>query len=200
MTIAYPYRRGTLYLNLTNQCPNRCVFCVRRGSRGRLGAYDLALAREPSAREVLQAVAERDQERGERYSQVVFCGFGEPTARLNVLSRVGVALREQGRRVRLNTNGQAALLAGEDPFPLLTPALHEVSVSLNAPDADRYEALCRPRFGGRAWTHLLAFLERSARVFPGATTATVVGFVLDEDDQDRCRTLAERLGVRFRVR
>jgi TatD family-associated radical SAM protein len=199
MVIGYELHPGTLYLNVTNRCSNDCTFCVRRRAGFSLGGYAMKLDREPTASEVLGDVARLEREHGRPFDEVVFCGFGEPTMRLELVSEVGRALRAAGSPVRLDTNGQAALIAGRDPMPLLAGALDALSVSLNAPDAASYAELCRPRFGAAAYPAVLDFAraatERFARV-----TLTVVGCALDERAVTRSAEIAAAMGADFRVR
>ncbi|MBW2458041.1 MAG: radical SAM protein, partial [Deltaproteobacteria bacterium] len=162
MVLAYPYRPESLYLNITNRCSNDCTFCVRRGGRYTLAGFDLRLTEEPTAIQVLAAIAEREAEHGGPFEEVVFCGFGEPTYRLELIGEVGRTLRSAGTHVRLNTNGQAALIAGRDPWPVLAGALDAISISLNAPDAESYQDLCHPQFGAEAYDALLTFARRSS--------------------------------------
>jgi TatD family-associated radical SAM protein len=202
MTIAYDLGGDALYLNVTNRCSNDCTFCVRRSPGFSIAGYPMRLSAEPEAAQVLAAIQEADTgaaARDEPYAEVVFCGFGEPTYRLDVISAVGRALRASGRRVRLNTNGHPALIHGRDPLPDLLGAVDELSVSLNAPDPARYLALCRPRFGAAAHPALLALAADAARSGL-AVTLTVVGFTLAPEEIEAARAVARRLGVGFRVR
>ncbi len=199
MAIAYEYRPGRLYLNVTHRCSNACTFCVRQGSASRLAGHDLRLPREPDTAEVLEAIDAATAVRGRAFDEVVFCGFGEPTHRLDLLRAVGRRLRRQGVPVRLNTNGQAALIAGGDPVAALQGAVDHVSVSLNAPDASRYVALCRPQAGLAAWDALLGFCRNAVARLP-RVTLTVVGFTLEDEDLERCEALAGELGAELRVR
>ncbi len=199
MVIAYPYRPESLYLNVTNRCSNDCRFCVRKRGDFSLAGFDLRLTEEPSADQVLAAIAEQETAHGGPFGEVVFCGFGEPTFRLELIGEVGRALRSAGTTVRLNTNGQGALIAGRDPWPTLTDALDAVSISLNAPDSVSYQALCRPQHGEAAYDAVLSFAQKgSERV--DEVVLTVVGFTLDDDATERCEQIANSLGVGFRIR
>lgn len=191
--IAYAIGNG-LYLNLTNRCTARCAFCVREIDPV-LGPHQLRLPAEPTASEVEQAVAHA---RPGDFAEIVFCGFGEPTLRLQVLLAVGESLRRRGHRVRLNTNGMANLHHGRDVTPQLAKAVDEVSVSLNAQDASTYTRLCRPRFGDESWASIVDFIEK-ARGRIGKVTATVVDGQ-EGVDVEACRALAQGLGADFRVR
>jgi TatD DNase family protein len=191
--IAYPIREA-LYLNVTNRCTLACVFCPKRGDWMVKGHY-LRLAREPTAEEVRAAVAAHGRR---ALREIVFCGFGEPTLRLDLLADLAAGFRAEGRRVRLDTDGLANLVHGRDVAAELAGVVDEVSVSMNAPDGATYAKLCPSRYGEGAFAAVLEFL-RAARRSVGAVTATVVG--LPGLDIDACRRLAEdRLGVRFRVR
>ena len=199
MVIGYELHPGTLYLNVTNRCSNDCTFCVRRRAGFSLGGYAMRLEREPTASEVLDDVARLERERARPFDEVVFCGFGEPTMRLELVSEVGRALRALGSRVRLNTNGHAALIGGGDPMLPLAGALDALSVSLNAPDAASYAALCRPRFGAAAYPAVLDFARAAAERF-AHVTLTVVGCALDELGVTRSAEIAAAIGADFRVR
>jgi TatD DNase family protein len=199
MTVAYEYRPGVLYLNVTNRCSNDCSFCVRRGPDFSLAGYDMRLGREPSPAEALAAVERLEQERAGPFDEVVFCGFGEPTYRLDTIGLVGRALRARNVPVRLNTNGQAALIHGLDPWNALAEAIDSVSVSLNAPDEETYQALCHSRFGADAFGAVLEFIRVAVRRL-STVGVTVVGSSLEHDSILRCAALAADLGASFRVR
>ena len=77
MSILYRYG-STYYINMTNRCPCRCVFCVR-DSTPRLGDADsLWLDHEPTVDEVMEELRKVDLSKSR---EVVFCGYGEPTER-----------------------------------------------------------------------------------------------------------------------
>jgi TatD family-associated radical SAM protein len=203
VTVVYEYRPGSLYLNITNRCSNRCTFCVRQTPGFSLAGFDMRLEREPTAAEVLEAVDQALALRGEPFDEVVFCGFGEPTHRLDLIRAVGTTLRQGGQSpplVRLNTNGQAALLnPGCDSVEELDGALDTVSISLNAPDPETYLELCRPRHGPRAHAAVLDFARRCVGRIP-RVTLTVVSGTIGAAQVRRCAELARALGAGFRVR
>ena len=81
MTILYELH-DNLYINLTNRCPCSCTFCLRQ-NREDMGTSDsLWLEHEPSFEEVAAEFENFDMD---RYHEIVFCGFGEPTEALDVL-------------------------------------------------------------------------------------------------------------------
>ena len=136
MTIAYTVGDG-LYLNITNQCTNSCDFCIRNNGDGAYGSDSLWLEREPSAEEVLDAVREYDLS---DFSELVFCGYGEPTYRLDVMLCVCRKIKSEypDTKIRLNTNGHASRIAGRDVSGELAGLVDTVSISLNSSDATGY--------------------------------------------------------------
>lgn len=190
----YPIRRS-LYVNVTNECSNRCRFCPRSGGELVVKGHDLRLAREPSAGDILKAL--RDA-RLEDYDEVVFCGFGEPTLRLEDLRKVGKEVRARWKKkIRLDTNGQGSVLLNRDIVPELAEFVDAVSVSLNAADAATYDRLCRPTIPN-AFEAVCAFIRRAKEMIPSvrATAVAVPGL-----DLEAVRRLAEEdLGVAFHVR
>ena len=123
--IVYPIR-NSLYLNVTNRCSNRCAFCWKNASFVVKG-HDLELGREPEAEELLREVGDP-----KKYSEIVFCGFGEPLLRLDVVKKVAAELKKRGARIRIDTDGQANLVYGRNILPELQGLVDSISVSLNA--------------------------------------------------------------------
>jgi len=202
MAIAYEYRPGVLYLNVTNRCSNDCGFCVRQYPDYRMAGRSMRLPREPKVGEVLEAIEKEEEERRGAFDEVVFCGFGEPTYRWEVVCEVGRELQGRGVPVRLNTNGQAALIlsrAVDELVVELAQAVDTVSISLNAPDDAEYEALCEPSFGEAAYPAVLEFARQCVGRIENVVL-TVVGHTLDGEKIDRCKELAEELGAELRVR
>jgi TatD DNase family protein len=210
MDFAYKHRdRRILYLNVTNRCTNRCSFCVRYRTEG-LGGAVLRGGEEPDFPQLQAAV----QDHGSLmdFSEFVWCGYGEPTFRLDLITEAASWLRSGGATIRLNTNGHACLIHGRDVFEELSSALDEVSVSLNAPNRQRYLELCKPDLSSFPypedrvptladfWDAMLEFLFRSPAYFK-KTQASVVGFILTQEEIRQSELLARSLGVKhFRVR
>jgi TatD DNase family protein len=190
--IAYVIR-NSLYLNLTNRCSNLCSFCPRL-ERPYVKGHYLGLKREPSTEEVLMAVGNHL----EQYDEVVFCGYGEPTERLETLKEVARSLKKRGaRKVRLNTNGQGDLINERPICPELAGLVDSVFISLNTPDEEGYKELCSPALGGRAYQAMLSFTRQAKDFIPEVTLSVVDVPGLDVE---ACRRIARELGVNFRVR
>jgi TatD DNase family protein len=182
---------GNLYLNITNQCTNNCSFCIRNFT-DTLWGYNLRLRTEPTAKELLAEIGDPG-----RYREVVFCGYGEPTMRLDVILEVGRTLRSKGGRVRLDTNGQGNLVWNRNIVPELAEAVDAVSVSLNAQDAGTYDRICRSRFGGKAYEHVLSFTRECVKAGLDVSVSVVD---VPEIDVEAARRVADELGVSLRVR
>jgi TatD family-associated radical SAM protein len=186
-----------LYLNITNKCSNRCFFCLKNFKRG-VGGFNLKFAEEPT---VAQITGELSQVLSMRnWDEVVFCGFGEPTERLDVLLDVARWIRQHyGRplRIRINTNGHGYLLnQGRDVAEKLKAAgVDKVSVSLNAGDRDTYMEICKPTFAG-AYEAVIEFIQKAKPVLQVEATAVR----MPEVDVTKAKAVANSLGVEFRVR
>jgi len=188
--IAYKIR-NSLYLNITNRCSNRCSFCAKFDDFTVKG-HNLLLDGEPSFEEIMAAVG---QPQG--IDEVVFCGYGEPLIRLDLVKRVAAELKGRGYPIRINTDGQANLVHGRNILPELAGLVDSVSVSLNAADAATYGQVCNTPFGEAGFEAVCAFIREAQRHIPQvvASAVTVPGI-----DIDACRRLAESLGAEFRAR
>jgi TatD DNase family protein len=189
-TIAYKIR-DSLYLNITNRCSNRCTFCPKFDDFVVKG-HELKLSHEPSAAEVLAAV---DDAAG--FSEVVFCGYGEPLIRLDLVKEVAAELKRRDLQVRINTDGQANLVHHRNILPELAGLVDVVSVSLNAADPETYQRLCNTPFGAAGFQGVCDFLVEAKRHIPQVVASAVT---VPDLDVAKVRELAERLGVEFRER
>ena len=197
--VVYRYQDG-LYVNLTNRCPTACGFCIKFTWKMRYRGYDLRLDnQEPTVDEVLDAVEAAGRERA--FREIVFCGYGESTYRLEDMLAVcdALAQRHPGARRRLNTIGLGDLINGRSIARELAGRLDAVSVSLNTADPAQWIDIHRPlpEFRETGFAAVQEFLRECARRVAD-TTATAV----DRPGVDvaGCRRLAESLGARWRER
>lgn len=189
--IAYRIRNA-LYLNITNKCTIACVFCPKFDDFMVKGHY-LKLAGEPSMDTVLGELGDFAG-----VEEVVFCGFGESTLRLELLKEVARQVKARGVRVRLDTDGLGSLVHGRNIIPELVGLIDSISVSLNAADGAQYATLCPSRHGEAAYEAVKDFIREARKHLPDvqATVVTVPGL-----DVEKCRRIVEEdLGVRFRPR
>ena len=195
MVITYTIR-NSLYVNLTNHCTNRCTFCVRETAPGEYP--DLWLEREPTLAEILEDLS--SYKTLNKFSEIVFCGYGEPTCRLYDMLETCRRLREMtSTPIRVNTNGHASLILEEDTAPLFKGLVDCVSISLNAPDSETYARLCRPRFGEDTFSGVIKFAREVVKYVPSVVLTAVRGTITDEE-LERCAAIAQESGAKFRAR
>jgi TatD family-associated radical SAM protein len=188
MVIAYPLH-GSLYLNITNRCPNACRFCIRETCGV---GYHLWLEHEPAVNEIIEAIGDPA-----RYHEVVFCGYGEPLTRPEVVIEVGRWLKEKRVKVRLNTNGLADLFLGYDILPRLGGVVDTISISLNAPDAESYAEITRTAYGLDAYPAVVAFASRSRKYIPEVVLTAVE---YPGVDVQKAAAVAKKLNIPYRIR
>ena len=196
MCIAYKVHNN-LYINLTNRCSCACVFCLRQ-TMDKVGESDsLWLEHEPSYEEAVDALSKQNMD---DYNEVVFCGFGEPTERFDLLIKVAKYIKKNyNKPIRINTNGQGNLINGRNIEPEMEGLIDTLSISLNTPDADRYNELVRSKFGRDAFFAMLDFARNAAKYVPHVVLTTV-DTTLTKEEEQKCAEICENLGVTYRIR
>ncbi len=196
MTITYPVKRG-IYVNMTNRCPCACTFCLRQNADSVYGSEPLWLDREPTVEEVCASI---DEWNLSEYEEIVFCGYGEPTERLDDLLSVAEYVKSKSSiSIRINTNGLADLITGEPTAHRLEGLIDTVSISLNATNAEDYLKVVRPKFGIESYDAMLAFTRDCVKYVPNVVM-TVVDVVTSKEEQEKSREICESLGAKLRVR
>jgi TatD DNase family protein len=190
---AITYRMGnSLYLNITNRCTNKCDFCIRYKAKLFDSKHELWLKKEPTAQEVIKAIGDP-----KKYDEVVFCGYGEPLIRLDEVIEISKWVKDNGGKVRINTNGHGNLINKKNILPELKGLVDSMSVSLDAENKETYDSICHPDFGAKAFGAIIDFIKEAKNVVP-EVEATVVD--LPEVDKKAAQKIADDLGVSFRVR
>ncbi len=187
--IAYKIR-DNLYLNITNRCTNRCSFCIRFITDYVKG-HNLRLSHEPEEEEIRSAIGDPSQ-----YKEIVFCGYGEPLIRLELVKSLSRWIKQYKGMVRVNTNGHGNLIHGRSILPELKGIVDSISISLDAHDEETYNKICRPMYEN-AFRKVIEFIKESKKYIP-CIEITVVE--LESVDVEKCRKIADELGVRLRVR
>lgn len=190
-TIVYVLH-GNGYINLTNRCTLRCKFCPKFNKQWEVQGYALRLTHEPSVSDVLKALGDLTL-----YQEIVFCGLGEPTLRLDNLLEIAGMLKKRGARVRLNTDGLANLLHGYDVTPRFAGKIDSLSISLNAQNEEIYITHCRPQ-QEHAYSGLLDFISCARKHVADITLTALDG--LAGVDIAHCEQLARQYKVGFRRR
>ena len=195
-SILYEVHNG-IYVNLTNRCPCACVFCLRN-TTDKVGRSDrLWLEKEPSVEEIKAEFALRDMS---KYEEVVFCGFGEPTERLDALKEIAAFVKKTyGKPIRINTNGLGDLVNGRHIAPELAGLIDVVSISLNTPSEARYMEEVRPKFGEGSYAALLSFAKECTKYVPKVVLSTVAT-TLTKEEEARCAEIAREIGAVYRIR
>ncbi|HEB56904.1 MAG TPA: radical SAM protein [Gammaproteobacteria bacterium] len=191
--IAYQLH-GNCYLNITWHCTLRCAFCPKYHGEWVVQGYDLRLLREPEVDEIIRAIGDPAP-----YKQIVFCGLGEPTLRLDTLLEVAHQLKakQPDTRIRINTDGLANLVYETDVTPRLAGLIDELSISMNAQNETVYKQHCRPKREG-AFEAMLDFATLANRHVATVNLTAIDG--LEGVDIAACEKLCEQRGLVFRRR
>ncbi len=191
-----PEGQRTAYVNITNQCNCACTFCLRH-LKEMSPSGSLWLAQEPTLSEIKEALAAQDWS---LIREIVFCGFGEPTMRLDVLLAALRYVKEKqpSMKTRLNTNGLSALAFEKDTAPLFAGLLDTISISLNAATAAGYQELTRSRYGEASYEAMLDFAQK-CKPYIAQVVLTVVD-TIGSEEIEKCRKICEDRGLVLRVR
>ena len=196
MTITYPVKKG-LYINMTNRCPCSCTFCLRQHGDSVYGSDPLWLEREPSVKEVTDSI---DSWNLNNFDEIVFCGYGEPTERLDDLLLVAKHIKDNYNiKIRINTNGLSDLIHNKKTAPMLKGLIDTVSISLNAPNAEDYNKVVRPKFGIISYEAMKSFTKDCTNYVPNVIM-TVVDVVTSKEEQNLAREICDSLGATLRIR
>lgn len=203
-TIVYRYGSG-LYVNLTNSCPTACSFCIKNSWKMDYRGSDLNLrGAEPSPADVIPLVKAEWQ--ASPFKELVFCGYGEPTMRLQAMLACARLIRSgraepvpTGLRVRLNTNGLANAVWGRNVVPEMKGLIDSVHVSLNTADEAQWLELMRPMDPWKAtgFEKVKEFIREASLLLPEAVATAVEGPGVD---MEKFRALASSLGAGTRAR
>lgn len=199
MTIVYQFK-GSLYINLTNRCPNACVFCAKSKGSKVFHGYDLDLgAKEPTANEVLTEI-DKQISAGFTPREIVFCGYGEPTMALPVLLEVAKNLKSKyPYLLRINTLGLGSLVWGRDITKELAPYIDKINISLNATDGETWLKIVRPapKYAEKSFEAMQDFVRAAAKNIKEVAVSVVSNQGIDTE---KAKILAESLGAKFFVR
>lgn len=190
---AFTYKIGnSLYINVTNRCNAHCVFCKRKESPY-LRGYNLGMERtdEPPSDVYIKEIGDP-----KNYKEIVFCGYGEPTIRWDVVKEISKFVKQNGGRTRLDTNGHGNVINKRNITPELSGLIDIVSISLNSFDPKQYAKLVGL---DKSYFNEMVNFAKSAKPFVEKVVLTVVS--IPEVDIERSRKIVEeKIGVEFRVR
>ncbi|MEZ8185703.1 TatD family nuclease-associated radical SAM protein [Shewanella sp. 5S214] len=180
------------YLNITARCTLRCQFCPKHNGSKQIHEYDLSLSQRITADDIFPLLGNVHE-----VAEYVFCGFGEPTLNLECLLQVAHAIKAQGGRVRLNSDGLGNHFHRRNILPELSQCVDSLSISLNADTPEAYQQHCRPKLAG-SYEALLEFIHLAPKFIPEVHVSAING--LANVNIEHCRNIAEKNGAIFKQR
>jgi len=183
---------GNCYVNITNRCTLRCKFCPKFNHIWDVQSYSLRLHSEPDAKKIIDSIGDAT-----RFKEIVFCGLGESSLRLDTMMEVAHALKKENVTVRLNTDGLANLVHKRDVTKEMADCIDRFSISLNAHNEKTYNYHCRPQHFN-AYTEVIRFI-RKLRLHTADIVITAIDG-LEGVDISACEQIAQMLDVRFKKR
>lgn len=187
---------NSVYMNITNKCPCSCVFCIRANGNGVGSAESLWLDKDPDLDDIISEIDKFDFS---DYSEVVYCGYGEPTEQLdNLIESARYLKNKYHLKIRLNTNGLSDMINNKSTAELLSEVVDTVSISLNAPDSETYCRVSNPVFGTEAFNSLLKFAN-DCKKYIQTVKFTVVD-IISSEEIEKCRQLSSEMNIPLRVR
>lgn len=185
-----------VYLNITNACPCKCTFCIRNNGDSVGEATTLWFEHSPSIEEIKTEIDKFDFSKYN--NSIIICGYGEPTCALNNMLEACKHLKSKGISIRLNTNGLSDLINKRETAKEICEVVDSVSISLNAPTAEKYNEVTRPSFGEKSFDAMLKF-AKECKEYGTPVKLTVVDVISKEDIED-CKKLCEEIQIPLRVR
>lgn len=185
-----------IYINLTNQCNNDCVFCLR-DKKNFNAENSLWIDKEPTAQEI---ISELEKINLQAVEEIIFCGFGEPTIKLAELTEILRHIKKFHSHIstRLNTNGLGELEHGRDISGDFKNILDTVSISLNSATAEKYLKITRSKFGLQAYEAMLIFAEHMKPICK--VVMTIVDKVTPPAEIEQCKKICAERGLTLRIR
>lgn len=188
--------KKNVYVNLTNKCPCACTFCLRK-TKEMTESNNLWLKREPTVEEV---IAEFESIDLPAFDEVIFCGFGEPSERIDDIIEIAKYIKKicPEMPTRINTNGLSDLVNKKPTAPLLKGLIDTVSISLNAPNAEEFLEITQNIFGIESYEAMKKFALECKKYVPNVVF-TVVDCI-GEEEIKKSQAVCDELGIKLRVR
>lgn len=203
------FRRGEdeLSLNITNNCPNACIFCIRDRDVG-WGVSNLYLDKDPEVDAILEEfdkVNAKMRAKGVDIEKVKICGYGEPILRFNDLYPIVKHIHKHSKAlVQLTTTGWPYFrFITQDTRPLKALkvlGLTHIFLGLNATTPEQYNRIVRP---GIEDIDKNAFADtlRFARTTKDIGYEVTLGFVRTKGlKREEIEKLSTELGCPYKIR
>ena len=187
---------STVYVNLTNACTNSCVFCLREQKDDVCGAK---MWHDDNY--TLEDIIEQFKSYKQTPKNVVFCGYGEPFLKKDMMKKFAQYLKENYPeiKIRVNTNGHANAIYKTNVAEEFKGLLDEASVSLNSDNSEQYNEICQPKIEN-AYEAVKDFLKCCKEAGIKTYASIVTGFDEREINVENCEKIATELGAEFRNR
>ncbi len=189
---------GKIYINLTNSCTNNCVFCIRNIKDDVVGANLFLNTENVKAEDVISQLEEMKDKFS---SEIIFCGYGEPMLKLEVIKQVAKYIKEKypNTVLRINTNGHANLVYKRNVLPELKGLIDKFSVSLNGENEEVYNRISQPNLEA-SYDAVKDFIRESVKEGFDTTATIVTNYKGYDVDMQKCIEITEELGAKFRER
>lgn len=190
--VSFTYKiRNSLYINVTNRCNADCVFCDRKGD-AIISGYNLKMKKseEPEADIYIKEIGDP-----KKYDSIVFCGYGEPTIRWDVVKQVAKYVKDNGGTTRMNTDGHGNFINKRDITPELKGLIDVVSISLNSVNPEQYAKLMR--VDSKLHAEMIDFAKKAKNYTH--VVMSVVG-LSEVDTEIAKKYINDEIGVDFRLR
>lgn len=188
---------STIYVNLTNACTNSCIFCLRTQK-------DDVCGREMwhDDKYTLDDIIEQFNNYKHCAKEVVFCGYGEPFLKKDMMKSFCEYLRKNYPqiKIRVNTNGHANAVYKMNVADEFKGLIDSVSISLNSDNKKQYNEICKPSID-----NAFEEMKKFAAACKNAGMEVNMSVVTDFDDIHKinvgeCEKIAHSLGAKFRNR
>ncbi len=197
-TLAY-LLDGKIYINLTNRCTNDCIFCLRNDKDDVCGQTLWLDDENSTAKDVIEQFEKIYINSPSK--EVIFCGYGEPMLKFDVLKDVAKYIKENypNIKIRVNTNGHANFVEKRNVVPELKGLVDEFSVSLNGATKEEYNEYSQPKFD-EAYEEMKKFIKACSDENISVVASVVEGYKGRHLNLEKCEQIAKDLGAKFRVR
>ncbi|MBP3924792.1 radical SAM protein [bacterium] len=192
---------GKIYINLTNKCTNDCIFCLRKDKDDVCGQTLWLEDENSTAQDVIEQFMEILKQVQNDKKEVIFCGYGEPMLKFEVLKEVAKYIKEKypQTKIRVNTNGHANFVYKRNLVPELKGLVDEFSVSLNGATKDEYDYFSNPKFL-QAYEETKKFILECSTYGIPVVASVVDGYKGKRLNINECERIANSLGAKLRVR
>ena len=174
------------------------MFCIRDIKEDVVGA-DLFLNNENV--KASDVISQLEKLKDSLSSEIVFCGYGEPMLKLDIIKEVAKYIKEKYPNIvlRVNTNGHANLIYKRNVLPELKGLIDKFSVSLNGENEEVYNELSKPNIEN-AYQGVKDFIAQAVKEGFDTTATIVTGYKNYKVDMPKCIEITHNLGAKFRER